>query len=102
VSDAVFGGRRLAARKISLAEAAPDAGQEALRFLASQGLPPTPDNYAFAWQIRLERHGLVAMAVDAILMDGRAVLPTDVTRIMTAAGAVSLMRTALHTMHTGL
>ncbi|RYD17881.1 MAG: diguanylate cyclase, partial [Lysobacteraceae bacterium] len=70
---------------MTLAEAAPDAGQEALRFLASQGLPPTPDNYAFAWQIRLERHGLVAMAVDAILMDGRAVLPTDVARIMTAA-----------------
>ena len=85
MSDAVFGSRRSAARKTTLTEAAPDAGQEALRFLASQGLPPTPDNYAFAWQVRIERHGLVAMAVDAILMDGRAVLQDDVARIMTAA-----------------
>ncbi len=85
MSDAVFGSRRSAARKATLTEAAPDAGQEALRFLASQGLPPTPDNYALAWQIRIERHGLVSMAVDAILMDGRAVLQDDVARIMTAA-----------------
>lgn len=81
----MFGGRRSVAKKVTLAVAAPDAGQEALRFLATQGLPPTPDNYAFAWQARVDRHGLVAMAVDAILMDGRAVLPGDVARIMTAA-----------------
>lgn len=85
MSDVVFGSRRSAARKATVTEAARDAGQEALRFLASQGLPPTPQNYAFAWQIKIERHGLVAMAVDAILMDGRAVLQDDVTRIMTAA-----------------
>ena len=87
----MFGGRRSITRKAALVEAAPDAGQEALRFLASQGLLPTPDNYAFAWQTRVERHGLVAMAVDAILMDGRAVLPADVARIMAAASRSTAM-----------
>lgn len=85
----VFGSRRSLAAKATLAEAAPDAGREALRFLASQGLAPTPENYALAWHAKVDRHGLVAMAVDAILMEGRTVLAPDVTRIMAAAKGAS-------------
>lgn len=81
----MFGNRRAVAPKAESAATAPDAGHQALCFLVSQGLPPTPENYALAWQAKVERHGLIAMAVDAILLEGRAVLAGDVARIMSAA-----------------
>ena len=68
----------------SLAEAATGAGYEALRFLSQQKLEHTPSNFALAWQLKTDRRGMTAMAIDAILMEGRSLTQADVDRIMIA------------------
>lgn len=76
--------KAIAAATPSLAEAATGAGYEALRFLSQQELDHTPSNFALAWQLKTDRGGITAMAVDAILMEGRSLTQADVDRIMIA------------------
>jgi diguanylate cyclase len=57
-------------------------GLNLLRFLAEQGLAPTPANYALAYHRDADRRCLVAVAVDSILMEGRRVTQADADRIM--------------------
>ncbi len=59
-------------------------GYDALQFLNDQGLEHTPTNFALAWRTRVDRRGLAAVAVDAILMDGRSVTVADIDRILKA------------------
>ncbi|WP_267382426.1 MULTISPECIES: GGDEF domain-containing protein [unclassified Sphingomonas] len=68
----------------SLVEAATGAGYEALQFLTQQRLEHTPANFALAWHLKTDRRGMTAMAVDAILMEGRPLTQSDVDRIMIA------------------
>jgi diguanylate cyclase len=56
-------------------------GLDVLIFLAEQGLPPTPDNYSLAYRRASEQRGLVAKALDAIVMEGRGVTQADADRI---------------------
>ena len=66
-------------------DAATGSGYEALRFLSQQGLKHTPDNFALAWHLQTDRRSVGAMAVDAILMEGRALTQADADRITAAA-----------------
>ncbi|MGI4949698.1 MAG: hypothetical protein ACRYHC_13575, partial [Janthinobacterium lividum] len=59
-------------------------GYDALRFLSDHGLEHTPTNFALAWRTRVDRRGLAAVAVDAILMEGRPVTVADIDRILKA------------------
>ena len=76
--------KAIAASAPSLAEAATGASYEALRFLTQQELEHNPTNFALAWQLKANRRGMTAMAVDAILMEGRSLTQADVDRIMIA------------------
>ncbi|NTS64173.1 diguanylate cyclase [Sphingomonas sp. HHU CXW] len=69
----------------SLAEAATGPGYEALRFLSEQRLDHNPVNFALAWRCKTDRHSVPAMAVDAILMEGRRLVQADVDLITAAA-----------------
>lgn len=69
----------------SLAEAATGPGYEALRFLSEQGLDHNPVNFALAWRCKTNRHSIAAMAVDAIIMEGRRLVQADVDLITAAA-----------------
>ena len=64
------------------ADPATGVGQDALHFLSEHGLDHGPVNYALAWCVKAERRSMVAMAVDAILMEGRTLTQSDVDRIM--------------------
>lgn len=57
-------------------------GHEAVRFLSRHGLEHSPVNYALGWRATTDRYSVVAMAVDAILMDGRGLTQADADRIM--------------------
>lgn len=72
-----------------LAEAATGVGYEALRFLSEQGLEHNPVNFGLAWRCKTDRHSVAAMAVDAILMEGRRLVQADVD-LITAAQAAKL------------
>jgi diguanylate cyclase len=78
--------RRKTVAPIALVPADPVSGPgyEALRFLSQQGLEHSPANFALAWRIAADRRGIVAMAVDAVLMEGRTLRQEDVERIMQA------------------
>jgi len=65
-------------------------GYQALRFLSSQDLEHTPDNYALAWRVKIDRRSLAAMAIDSILMDGRKVTQADMDRITLANNSSEL------------
>ena len=65
----------------AVAEATTGAGYEALRFLSQQGLDHTPTKFLLAWQLKTDRRSVIAMAVDAVLMEGRRLTQTDVDRI---------------------
>ena len=67
-----------------LPRAAKGPGYEALRFLSQQGLEHTPTNFALAWQCETDRRSLAAIAVDAILMEGRNLVQSDVDAIAAA------------------
>jgi diguanylate cyclase len=69
----------------SLAEAATGPGYEALRFLSEQRLDHNPVNFALAWRCKTDRHSIAAMAVDAIIMEGRRLVQADVDLITAAA-----------------
>lgn len=71
----------------SLAEAATGPGYEALRFLSEQRLDHSPVNFALAWRCKTDRHSVAAMAVDAILMEGRRLLQADVDFITATQAA---------------
>ena len=73
----------------AVAEAATGAGYEALRFLSQQGLDHTPPNFSLAWQLKTDRRSVIAMAIDAILMEGRRLTQTDVDRITAAHASQS-------------
>jgi diguanylate cyclase len=66
---------------------ASDVGQRVLAFLAAQGLAPTPENYALGYLVRTEPNGLIAAAVDAILLAGRALNAADAKRILAMRAA---------------
>jgi diguanylate cyclase len=66
------------------AEPAELPGYGVLRFLAEQGLQATPANYALAYNRAIDRRGMLAMAVDSILMDGRRITQADADRITTS------------------
>ena len=68
----------------ALAEPLTGPGYDALRFLSLQGLEHSPDNFALAWRLQTDRRGIAAMAVDAILMEGRTLTRADIERIMIA------------------
>ena len=77
--------RRSAARPASTTSRPEGVGLAAIGFLAEQGLEATPAHYALAWHRASDRDGLIATAVDAVLMEGRALTPADVERIMQGA-----------------
>jgi diguanylate cyclase len=64
------------------AEDAGDVGQRVLMFLSAQRLAATPENYALGYLVRTEPNGLIAAAVDAILLEGRTLSETDARRIL--------------------
>jgi diguanylate cyclase len=68
----------------ALNDPATGGGYEALRFLSKQGLEHSPNNFALAWRVETDRRGVAAMAVDAILMEGRTLTQGDVEWIMLA------------------
>lgn len=68
----------------TLVEAATGVGYEALRFLSQQELEHTPNNFKLAWHLKADRRSLTAMAVDAVLIEGRTLTQVDADRIMTA------------------
>jgi diguanylate cyclase len=59
-------------------------GYDVLAFLEQHRLAPSPTNYALGYLVTTDGRGLVAMAVDAIRMEGRNISQADVDRIMAA------------------
>ena len=62
-------------------------GSEALRLLASQDLPPTPENYELAFTAVSLPRSLTARAFDAILMSGGTISPAEAERMSKALRA---------------
>ena len=60
---------------------------EALRLLASQDLPPTPENYELAFTAVSLPKSLTARAFDAILMSGGTISPAEAERMSKALRA---------------
>jgi diguanylate cyclase len=58
-----------------------DIGQGVLRFLAHHGLSATPANYELGHTALSTPHGLVARAVDALLMSGESLTQGEATRL---------------------
>lgn len=63
-------------------EDASEVGQRVLAFLSAQRLAATPENYALGYLVRTEPDGLIAAAVDAILLEGRTLSDNDAKRIL--------------------
>lgn len=85
--------RRSAAAKLS-AEPVRAVGLEVITFLADQGLEPTPANYELGYRYRTDRDGLVARAVDAVLMTGDPFSQEQADRIIEQHLRVSPSETA--------
>ncbi len=64
-----------------------DVGGETLRLLASQNLPPTPENYELAYVAVSAPKSLTARAFDAILMSGGTITQAEAERLSKALRA---------------